>query len=811
MSARRLSDKFGLSANPSFLDFSNSDGNSTLWPTNTTRTVDHEGHVNFMQHIDLDNATVMKWRSLAGKAVALELGMPEGPDYVFRDWPQGYRMYDHHKGPAANPRHDVYLFGSPRGRFRSINEFIPHAIWLMRDQTVNPGGCFCKYCTKKAQKEITASMSNILRSTPGGSQSPAPSRLREKLARSRDLARERRLRETKIYAAVTKAPKPLKPSPHVSKHPMLVERNSDLRAIHSATHMKLKRWFRYGELLWCELDPQIAGPNGPTSNIRFWPGLVEEVRLKNQVTPQVVPDANGVQISIHENGDNDSGATHSSFHSTPLPPSPWTVQQSTTYKMKLLGVSCTYIVADNQVLPYQAHIPPNDLIVALQEFPPAELNFSREKLSNFNPCSGDRAPPFADAVAPYAMAVQIGATLSGYWCLTDEWDFKYTVPRPLTHQPLPRPSQPQTTLQSVIEAAALNNSINLTHKPNSNAFYRNVSSVVPNMPQPEVQAVVNNILGQPAQEQVNTQVRFQGLWWGAERIWTDEFVRLKNILPPSGPGKSARDTWIAQGRDPAELGAGSRGVFMRLDGLFVVDALQPDGGTRKECRASGMLYELADEDWEEVNASSGGATPAPIASSSLSGPVPVNGNAQAGPSSFPSQSAQPIPGPSNTTPATSSAGLPLPPREILSPTPYILPQAPEGYRFRAILPEGHESVISLSLISGRYYPRVLSHPLLDHTLRQALSNSPERGGLMEYNNLWALEGLAAGFYNSVDPTIYKTTRVKMVEDADKEAAAQLEQHRSERLKDEMEEQMVLDDVDEIVDDGSMDIDKPVLR
>jgi hypothetical protein len=47
-------------------------------------------------------------------------------------------------------------------------------------------------------------------------------------------------------------------------------------------------------------------------------------------------------------------------------------------------------------------------------------------------------------------------------------------------------------------------------------------------------------------------------------------------------------------------GARDRGVFMQLEALFVVDVVDASGtGSQAECRASGMLYELADEDWEE--------------------------------------------------------------------------------------------------------------------------------------------------------------------------------------------------------------------
>lgn len=84
--------------------------------------------------------------------------------------------------------------------------------------------------------------------------------------------------------------------------------------------------------------------------------------------------------------------------------------------------------------------------------------------------------------------------------------------------------------------------------------------------------------------------------------------------------------------------------------------------------------------------------------------------------------------------------------------------------------------MSLNVISGRYYPGLLSHPLLEPVVQRAISTPLEEGGLMENNNLWALEGLSAGFYNSVDPTHAKASRMMMARDADAEGREDLALH-----------------------------------
>ena len=55
-------------------------------------------------------------------------------------FPEGYALFS-----AARPdgNFDTYLIGGPN-RFRSPNEFIPHAEWLALGAI--PGTCACEYC-----------------------------------------------------------------------------------------------------------------------------------------------------------------------------------------------------------------------------------------------------------------------------------------------------------------------------------------------------------------------------------------------------------------------------------------------------------------------------------------------------------------------------------------------------------------------------------------------------------------------------------------------------------------------------------------
>lgn len=647
--------------------------------------------------------------------------------------------------------------------------------------------CACKYCSKtKSQKEITASMSNILRVSPATPSSPNRAKLsREKRPRDPILRlREQRPRE-KVYAAIQKALVPLKPSANVLKQTMLVERNNDLRAIHSKSTMALRRWFREGEVVWCALPRAIVASREVGVEIQFWPAVVEEVLLKAKAIPREngldpstsndhgLPSASSSAVQLDRMEEDGRGivleSNDDSLH--------YTINQWTRYKVRFLGVSHSYSTDDVNVLPYQAYVPPDNLISFMTKIPPNDLNFERELLSQFNPCPGDLTPSFSDAASPFAMALQISSTLSSFWSLTDEYQMKYTL-SPTTRPPLlpPPPPVPSPTpvpqhfsLQSAIEAAGRHNA-----QRTASSTYRNLSGTNPDMSQAELLKTTTHILGIPSQSETLSQTRFQGLWWGTERIWVDDFVRLKvprrslapegaaNILPPAGAGKRRLEECLSENKNPDEFTAGTRGVFMKLEGLFVVDVPRDDdSGTKKAARACGTLYELVDEDWEDSKVSN------------ESPEAPSNNSSDAASQS--QQTAGPLP--STEVQTTSLSSPNSGPVQV-----DLLPAPPVGFKLRRITEPEYQIVVELGLISGRYYPRILSHPKVVPAVREAFSRPMEEGGVSSANNLWALEGLSGGYHNSVDPAKYKRSRVAMMQDADKESFITLQAYRKNKLE-----------------------------
>jgi len=255
-------------------------------------------------------------------------------------------------------------------------------------------------------------------------------------------------------------------------------------------------------------------------------------------------------------------------------------QQSTIYKIQLLAVTHSYVVPDDQVLPYQAHVPPNELITALQASPLKAWISIDTSFQGSNPCPGEGLQPdFAEAVAPYAMAVQIGSALSGFWNLTDEWAFEYTPPRPPIPSPWPFPgiicsSRSRGRQFAQLTQSGIYANTSASHGPPSSSTSTTLTCRGPTTKyaHPGTSEAVRTYgrKGSTSRASCGTpehysQIRFQGLWWGAERIWVDEFIRLKVPAPMprtegrrnifshhSGPGEGARELWAASGRDMSE-------------------------------------------------------------------------------------------------------------------------------------------------------------------------------------------------------------------------------------------------------------------
>jgi Transcription-silencing protein, cryptic loci regulator Clr2/Transcription-silencing protein Clr2 len=153
-------------------------------------TPDADEVVDYWKYLPPDNTRHVGWLRKIGGMIARELKLPSGmfqflldagpmhlltdcPDitdheYTLQALPKDYQLFEHleyslkGKGYLTKwndklkqnepklERKDVYLYGHPYGskhRFRSPQEFFHHAFWLATDQVGNRDNCCCKACS----------------------------------------------------------------------------------------------------------------------------------------------------------------------------------------------------------------------------------------------------------------------------------------------------------------------------------------------------------------------------------------------------------------------------------------------------------------------------------------------------------------------------------------------------------------------------------------------------------------------------------------------------------------------------------------
>ncbi|KAF8517990.1 hypothetical protein BU17DRAFT_49021 [Hysterangium stoloniferum] len=383
----------------------------------------------------------------------------------------------------------------------------------------------------------------------------------------------------------------------------------------------------------------------------------------------------------------------------------WSVSQSYLYNIRFLGVFHLSTVPEHCLLPYQAFGPSIKLIERLRAAGDPTLLKDRQRASGIRPKpmeadENQTQLQFTEAATAFALAIQIAAHLVRFWTPTHEYAFFGEVP--------------STSVQA--------------------------SSLIDNPPVLEIK-----------------EPRHEGLWWGAEKIWVDELVRVQSGRAQVHP----RGSQLIHRPSPR---ADGRGVLMRVNAIITVPGSSRD--SLRNCKVSGVLYELADEAYEE-EISDSSTIMQEMFSSDIVGPSEPNKP----PSVLvapPGSVLTPFSGQgimsnkfatSETNPFQGGGILPL-----------SLPDPPPGYKFRSIMKPGYEIVLDVAFISGRYYPNLLKHPLLQNTLADVNPDDPR------VSQLTALCGLVTGAVNSMECVDWVATRVAMLRQADTTARQDLSQH-----------------------------------
>lgn len=135
-----------------------SDGDSSKWPTANKGYKRNDDH--FLNRIANDYwAKDLDQNHLGGP--------PSSATWRLDRLPSGYAGFE--KTRPGSTQTDRYLYGHPRGQFRSLSEFYPHFKHLMDNG--GPIGCPCKVCTGKKR----ASTSGVT-SGSSGARSVSPTR-----------------------------------------------------------------------------------------------------------------------------------------------------------------------------------------------------------------------------------------------------------------------------------------------------------------------------------------------------------------------------------------------------------------------------------------------------------------------------------------------------------------------------------------------------------------------------------------------------------------------------------------------------------
>ena len=483
--------------------------------------------------------------------------------------------------------------------------------------------------------------------------------------------------ESTLPVQVRRVPRPVDvPKPSARCNP---ERDRDLRA-----SARCSRRFRIGEVVWCQIEPPFISSDNADLVIDFWPSIVRETR-----THITIPGGRS------DSNIRDYGA-----------------QQSTRYKLQLLGVLHCCVMPESELLPYLGYISPEHLLLhAQQQAPPSNVTSPElYELSDFYPLAEstfvsdppipnapqDYQPPkfvsatFERALVSWALAIQVAAQIAGDWTFSDEYDIKLRFTELATPPPLSA-STSQAPLPPRLE------------------------------PKPV------------------TEQRYQGIWWGGERIWESELVRLQT---------SRSSVNIAE-LLPASPGAEDRTVFALVNGMFI-EATHDNKAKGKIC---GPLLELAEESFVDPN---------PVdESTQVHVPTVLSGPA-----------GTPVSGP-------GSGALPVPGMR------YAVPPAPNGFKWRCITPPGYEASIDIGLVSGRYYAdlcgvppmstRLVNLGLLDLDTTPSLSpaNAAYAKKLDDLGLLVSLSGLAPSFYSPMGCAIYRKGRLESFKECDRAARAAL--------------------------------------
>ena len=339
-----------------FIKFPRSDGDPSYGPPNTVVPPKTDAEVNYYHIFKREEKRHDAWRTALGEQLAQHFKLSNvsraKAKWKVYDFPENYVFTEQRKGPAHDPRTDPYLFGSQGHRFRSTKEALDHFVWLLMDPDMNRANCRCKYCHKTPRVSGEGTPKKAAQGTK---------RKGEPLSASSAAMAGRRPRksqngdESEVRNETSITVRDVNMRRLVPGVTIASVPQRDQEMMHELKRGEKER-FRVGEVVWCELDQPIVDPTCFERKITAWPAVVIDPAIEFTTTLGYTADDDDNKSSLE--------AIMAPTQRAASPPAlgGGSVHQTQSYQVTFLGTMEKVKVPESSLSPYLAGLVPPELV-----------------------------------------------------------------------------------------------------------------------------------------------------------------------------------------------------------------------------------------------------------------------------------------------------------------------------------------------------------------------------------------------------------------------------------------------------------------
>ncbi|SJX63576.1 uncharacterized protein SRS1_14330 [Sporisorium reilianum f. sp. reilianum] len=534
LSPREVAEDESIFRPDGFIKFPRSDGDPTYGPPNTAIPAKTDAEVNYYHVFKREERRHDTWRAALGEQLAQHFKLDTlsrgKAKWKLYDFPENYVFTEQRKGPAHEPRTDPYLFGSQAHRFRSTKEALDHFVWLLLDPEMNVANCRCKYCHKGP------------RTSTGGDGMPKKTagvkRKGEPVSASSAAQAGRRRKsqnadgtEVPTLTSITVRGvdmKRLVPGDTIASVPQ-----RDQEMMHELKRGEKER-FRVGELVWCKLDEPVVDPTDSNRQITLWPAVIVDPAIDFTTMLGYVPDEDDNKTSLEA-----MSAPTRRAESPPVLGGADAIKQTMAYQITFFGTMEKARVPEASLIPYLVGSIPEEIIESnmgtqedhpwlFKEYQYPHLNLSRQP--NLPP------PDYTQAIVALGFAIEASAVLRNLYNLTDAYSGSDTP-------------------QGVLRDLGANTGEGDNQPPPGMRYY-------------------------------------QGMYFGLERIWAGDVVRLKLSRSDIKKLQQQLNATLVAETQPGAPDVVA--IVLDDDGSYVLQlaAIYEDPRAPKTVRVAGEIYQI---------------------------------------------------------------------------------------------------------------------------------------------------------------------------------------------------------------------------